>query len=185
MHAEGLGFKPRQVQFLRGTLDRQTISKRPGRCSHVGPVAQWIRRWSSEPKIVGSSPTGVVFCARRMKESITRGFQGESQLAVWSSGMILRLGRRGPGFESLNGPHFDASFAPLESDIRSAPIGYSKPSNRIVDVLQSERCTQLCIGDLAQMVERSLSMREALGSMPRFSIFFCIANKRNEIVEIN
>ena len=28
------------------------------------------------------------------------------------------------------------------------------------------------IGDLAQMVERSLSMREALGSMPRFSIFF-------------
>ena len=24
-----------------------------------GPVAQWIRRWSSEPKIVGSSPTGV------------------------------------------------------------------------------------------------------------------------------
>ena len=27
------------------------------------------------------------------------------------------------------------------------------------------------IGDLAQMVERSLSMREALGSMPRFSSF--------------
>ena len=27
-----------------------------------------------------------------------------------------------------------------------------------------------CVGDLAQMVERSLSMREALGSMPRFSI---------------
>ena len=26
-------------------------------------------------------------------------------------------------------------------------------------------------GDLAQMVERSLSMREALGSMPRFSTF--------------
>ena len=26
-------------------------------------------------------------------------------------------------------------------------------------------------GDLAQMVERSLSMREALGSMPRFSNF--------------
>ena len=29
----------------------------------------------------------------------------------------------------------------------------------------------LSTGDLAQMVERSLSMREALGSMPRFSIF--------------
>ena len=25
-------------------------------------------------------------------------------MAVWSSGMILRLGRRGPGFESPNGP---------------------------------------------------------------------------------
>ena len=25
--------------------------------------------------------------------------------AVWSSGMILRLGRRGPGFESLYGPY--------------------------------------------------------------------------------
>ena len=30
----------------------------------------------------------------------------------------------------------------------------------------------LSSGDLAQMVERSLSMREALGSMPRFSTFF-------------
>ena len=29
----------------------------------------------------------------------------------------------------------------------------------------------LAHGDLAQMVERSLSMREALGSMPRFSRF--------------
>ena len=24
-----------------------------------GPVAQWIRRWSSEPKIPGSSPGGI------------------------------------------------------------------------------------------------------------------------------
>ena len=31
-------------------------------------------------------------------------------------------------------------------------------------------------GDLAQMVERSLSMREALGSMPRFSTFFSNAS---------
>ena len=29
-------------------------------------------------------------------------------------------------------------------------------------------------GELAQMVERSLRMREARGSMPRFSIFFLI-----------
>ena len=31
-------------------------------------------------------------------------------------------------------------------------------------------------GDLAQMVERSLSMREALGSMPRFSTFATFAH---------
>ena len=30
-------------------------------------------------------------------------------------------------------------------------------------------------GDLAQMVERSLSMREALGSMPRFSKRFTLS----------
>ena len=37
-------------------------------------------------------------------------------------------------------------------------------------------------GDLAQMVERSLSMREALGSMPRFStfIFFLEVGSRNK-----
>ena len=32
------------------------------------------------------------------------------------------------------------------------------------------RICRIIIGDLAQMAERSLSMREALGSMPRFSI---------------
>ena len=38
--------------------------------------------------------------------------------------------------------------------------------------LQLTRFGSPCaVGDLAQMVERSLSMREALGSMPRFSIF--------------
>ena len=31
-------------------------------------------------------------------------------------------------------------------------------------------------GDLAQMVERSLSMREALGSMPRFSSYFFLVS---------
>jgi hypothetical protein len=25
-------------------------------------VAQWIRRWSTEPEILGSIPSGVVFC---------------------------------------------------------------------------------------------------------------------------
>ena len=35
-------------------------------------------------------------------------------------------------------------------------------------------------GDLAQMVERSLSMREALGSMPRFSKIFFSAKLRRK-----
>jgi hypothetical protein len=30
------------------------------------------------------------------------------------------------------------------------------------------------IGDVAQMVERSLCMREARGSIPRISMFFCL-----------
>ena len=37
-----------------------------------------------------------------------------------------------------------------------------------------DQCPEIAVpggGDLAQMVERSLSMREALGSMPRFSTF--------------
>ena len=38
--------------------------------------------------------------------------------------------------------------------------------------MQSFCLVSLVVGDLAQMVERSLSMREALGSMPRFSILF-------------
>ena len=36
-----------------------------------------------------------------------------TQSAVWSSGMILRLGRRGPGFESLNGPFYIACGFPF------------------------------------------------------------------------
>jgi hypothetical protein len=28
---------------------------------HVDSVAQWIRRWSTEPEILGSIPSGVVF----------------------------------------------------------------------------------------------------------------------------
>ena len=39
-------------------------------------------------------------------------------------------------------------------------------------------------GDLAQMVERSLSMREALGSIPRFSKNFLFLKHRFIIVVI-
>ena len=37
---------------------------------------------------------------------------------------------------------------------------------------------QCCHGELAQMVERSLSMREVRGSMPRFSMFSTNITKR-------
>ena len=66
---------------------------------------------------------GRILGEKKESQLMTRAFQGESQLAVWSSGMILRLGRRGPGFESLNGPYFDSSFSALQSESRSAPIG--------------------------------------------------------------
>ena len=52
----------------------------------------------------------------------------------------------------------------------------------VANAVSLKICMLLCIeselfrfshsnGDVAQMVERSLSMREALGSMPSFSIF--------------
>ena len=37
-------------------------------------------------------------------------------------------------------------------------------------------------GDVAQMVERSLSMREALGSMPSFSKVLVLTPQHNDIV---
>ena len=40
-----------------------------------------------------------------------------------------------------------------------------------MDGVDGKRELLVAEGDLAQMVERSLSMREALGSMPRFSTF--------------
>ena len=40
---------------------------------------------------------------------------------------------------------------------------------RLTKLLREMREPSHSYGDLAQMVERSLSMREALGSMPRFS----------------
>ena len=76
--------------------------------AHVGPMAQWIRRRSSEPKIVGSSPTVVIFglpCQETSKHSehvsiVTlfseNGPKGiPASFAVWFTGApIAQLGER-------------------------------------------------------------------------------------------
>jgi hypothetical protein len=57
-------------------------------------------------------------------------------------------------------------FAGVDPKSHSASVIKFRPV-----MLDPVRLLPLCpFGDLAQMVERSLSMREALGSMPRFSI---------------
>ena len=65
--------------------------------------------------------------------------------AVWSSGMILRLGRRGPGFESLNGPSFASSktFSNANKD-----------------------CPPSSLAFLAQWLERLAVNRKVAGSIP-------------------
>ena len=65
--------------------------------------------------------------------------------AVWSSGVILRLGRRGPGFESLNGPSF----------------AYSKAFNN-----ENKACPPSSFAFLAQWLERLAVNRKVAGSIP-------------------
>ena len=45
--------------------------------------------------------------------------------------------------------------------------------------------TEACCGDVAQMVERSLSMREVRGSIPRISIFICLIFERGSVIQLN
>ena len=50
-------------------------------------------------------------------------------------------------------------------------------SQRIVSKITSQNVLgRACNEDVAQMVERSLSMREALGSMPSFSTFLAVVS---------
>ena len=57
---------------------------------------------------------------------------------------------------------------------QKAPLRRFPGSQMFWYIYYLKKCLISIIGDLAQMVERSLSMREALGSMPRFSnLLFC------------
>ena len=55
-----------QVPYCSGMMHTCLESEQGSRMCCRGPVAQWIRRWSSEPKIAGSSPARVTSHAARM-----------------------------------------------------------------------------------------------------------------------
>ncbi len=69
-----IGSHPRacQARKLASTQTRQPCKARTGNhhCAQLavsattGPVASWIRRWSSEPKTAGPSPARVTFASR-------------------------------------------------------------------------------------------------------------------------
>ena len=84
--------------------------------------------------------------------------------SIWTETTIWRH------FQRFLGPRIATSKRCLNMDIyMQSTLGqHQKPKN----LNQSIGFRRDCIGDLAQMVERSLSMREALGSMPRFSNFY-------------
>ena len=106
--AESHGFEPRTGQIILfrhasvnrvGSSARSLVRNVTGSwCSGItsashaeGPgfKSQWVHLF-----VTTQSTSGLYSSSR------TSGYL----MAVWSSGMILRLGRRGPGFESPNGP---------------------------------------------------------------------------------
>ena len=73
--------------------------------------------------------------------------------AVWSRGMILRLGRRGRRFESANGP---GMYRPIKVPICSV------------------NCVHFASASLAQWLERSAVNRKVAGSIPAGGAFIAI-----------
>ena len=70
------------------------------------PLAQWLERRSYEPDVAGSNPAWNILGSTVKRLCIKNVNFVYIRPAVWSSGMILRLGRRGRRFESANGPFF-------------------------------------------------------------------------------
>jgi hypothetical protein len=80
--------------------------------------------------------------------------------AVWSSGMILRLGRRGPGFESLNGP-----FSPTGTGTGEGTVSRCVSSSM-------KNVTHAIRPNIAQLVERStVDAADIEWSLVRFRVF--------------
>ena len=77
-----------------------------------GRIAQWIERLTSDQDVVGSIPTVVAasFGISSKKTLVDANYPSplkkmpKGTMGYWSSGMILRLGRRGSWFDSAVAP---------------------------------------------------------------------------------
>ena len=96
----------------------------PNAASHLSPEGDWgetadgqpppnttqrpcpsgLRGWIQDP-LDSSARVRTSSVARQLSLSRDVLSRETHTMAVWSRGMILPLGGRGPGFESLNGPH--------------------------------------------------------------------------------
>lgn len=129
------------------------------------PVAQWLRRQTSNLKVAGSTPVGSVLLF--------------FHTLVLCLGSVLQQHTPNPFVckvsEFVTHPHSHLLWTPLH--IQSVWVFVL-----LFFGLCASCCPHLTMdepldGRLAQMVERSLSMREVLGSMPKSSTvfyFYCL-----------